>query len=192
MDDTDLLEKRIRNLEHSMITTVHSIEKRKNTLYEELTIHHPITFIPLRVPLYKRGDIGYTINNITNENIPLLSGIESLISSIILPCYGVWIINYRLELNLSLGFTCLKNSRIVVNKNIDDSNSHQIINDINTVNIINTSTTSIKNSVIYSTNDENFNLNLFVSFTFGRNNNSGFFNIVSNDTIPIFSVTRIA
>lgn len=192
MDGIELLEKRIRILEHSMIKTVHSIEKQKNTLNDELTINHPITFIPLSIPLYKRGDIGYKINNTINENIEILSGVENLISSIILPCYGVWMVTYRLEINLSLGFTCLRSSKVIVNKNIENSNLQQIINDINTVNVINHSTTTINNSIIYSTNDNNFNLNLFVNFTFGRLNSSGIFNIVSNNTIPIFSVTRIA
>ena len=191
MDDLELLKKRILIIEHSMLTNIHSIEKRNNILYGELTINHPITFIPLILPSYKRGDIGYTINNVITENIIILSGIEVFLSSIILPCYGVWMINYRLELNLSLGFTCLKSSRIIINKNIDNSESQQIINDINTVNIINNSITTINNSIIYSTNDENLSLNLFVNFTFGRLNTPGIFNIISNDTISIFSVTRI-
>lgn len=191
MNGDQELEKRLSTIEHRLITIIHDIEKRNNDLYGELTINKPIIFSPLRVPSYSSKHIGYTISNSIDENMMIMSGNEFLVTSILLPCYGVWNIHYRMELNLTLGFTCLKNSKISINTNLENHCHTKIIDDINTVNIVSNMTTTVSNSLIYNVSENKLNLYLFVNFTFGRTNNLGTFNIIPR-CIPILSGTRIA
>lgn len=190
MEHVEKLERRIRNLEQSIIKTIHTFERIDNNSCENLTITNPITFFPLVKPTYEMKNIGYEINNFINEDLTITNNIETLISSISFPCCGIWLISYKLQFNLSLGFTSLKYSKITVNEEIENSDYQKmIINDINTINNINHVTTTCHNSSVYTVN-ENFKINLFVKFTFGKSNISGIFKIISS-CIPIFSVIRI-
>lgn len=192
MGDIELIEKRVRVLEQSSITSLYRINKRFNRLDESLKINYPLIFIPDKSTLYSSSEnIGYKINNIIDDNIQIISGNDYILSSIILPCYGVWLINYRLELNLSMGFTCFKSCKITVNTSKDETIFENIINDINVINNINVVTATISNNVIYRVFDDKFSLKLSVNFVFGRNSNQGFFNIIAG-SIPIFSATRIS
>ncbi len=173
-EEEDSILNKIKILENSL----------NNRIKNSHSISYPILFAPSSYPSYKSYNIGYTYNINIESNINIVSDNEINILSFKLPYYGVWIIKYRLELSLSIGFTCLKSSRI---KLIGDSKT--FIDNINNVSNFNQLVVTNSDTTII-TNEINFTLKCM--FVFGRKDTTCSLIIIKNDDCPILTITRIA
>lgn len=183
-EDNSFIIDKIKIIEQALIGKVSEIEHRNNVFKGFIRILNPIIFSPFSIPHYNEENIGYNYNLNIETDIGIISDREYNILSFKLPCYGVWMIKYRLEINLSLGFTCLKNSRIKL------SGSHRdYIDNINNISNINQLLVTSSDTVIVS---DEVNLTLKCYFVFGRVISQGIFTIIKNGDFPILNITRIA
>lgn len=188
----DSEENRIKQIENKLVSITHSIERRDNLFKGKLTLFKPLKFSFEYPYNYEETDLGYTITSNIEENITIISGTDNLLCSLIIPCYGVWLIKYRLEMTLSLGFTCLKSSEVCISTDENNDISKQILSNINNINpIIQTKTVDVDN-FIYTPTIGNLTIYLFLQVTFGRNSNPGVFNVIKNDNLHTITCTRIA
>ncbi len=175
---------KIKTLEQSLNGKIIEIENRNNVFRGSITIKKPIIFQPRSNLEYKIYNIGYNYSINIESKLNIISDIETEILSFTLPTLGVWMIKYRLEINFSLGFTCLKTSRIKL-----EGERNKFIDNINNIPSINQLTITTSDTVIIT---GEVNLKLKCLFTFGRSSDMGIFTIVKNGDFPILNITRIA
>lgn len=188
------LNEQINEIKRQLIgkTSVIQLERNNNIFSGINTFTNPIkSFLNVK-PKYNDKCIGYKISKTICETKVIECGKETHLISLNLPCYGIWMITYRLEMNLTLGFSCLRASKITLNLDSEDSSNLQLINNINIITPQNQSTMTNTDTIIYEVLDDNPVLNLFVTFTYGISSNNGVFTIKQNLSLPNLVATRIA
>lgn len=179
---------KIRRLENSLMGKISEIEHRDNTFKGHITISKPLVFSPQILPEYNERNIGYTIKSNIDDNLNIENDVKTSITNITLPCPGVYFVRYRLELNISLGISCLKSSCITI-----ETSSNLLLENINT--IVNNNNQMITTSIdtfIYTANETELTLFLYIKCNFGRGINTGNLTVVKNEVLPVLTVTRIA
>ena len=188
------INERIYELERKMIEKYgfSEINNKDHIFSKKIKFNNPIGLHFLCKPNYSCYDVGFKIVNNIGETIEIFSNNENLLLSIQLPCMGVWFINYRIDLNYTLGFSAVKSSQIILNGNSSDSFTNQIIIDRNTITTSQQINCSLSNSFIINITTENYIINLFSLFIFGRGNTLGNFTVLKNEDISNLIAVRIA
>lgn len=191
------IENKIKELDEKIIRINNSI-LGKLTLRElenkNINFHRTIVFDNPIILSYQKSDsnnIGYQCSNNIEEDLSIETDKEILLLSLNIPSCGVWFIKYRLEMNLSIGFSALKFSKIVLNLNSEDSNVSQIVTNYNSINYLNQILITNSDSTIIRIED-NVNVNIFVNFCYGKVLfPDAVLKINKNNNFPILSATRI-
>ncbi len=179
--DVDLFQK----IESFIMRKIRSAFGSDISFQGNLEISNPLIFNPERSIVYENHHIGYVKNFNSLENICIESSRDTKLLNFEIPCFGIWYIKYNLYLSLSLGFSCLKNSRIKI------MNGEQIvINDLNNISTGSFTNLNISNSTIYNNLGNEYSL--YIMCTFGRISNTGIFIVSEICDLPIITIVRLA
>lgn len=178
---------KIKRIEISLMRKISEIENRNNVFRGNSTFLKPLTVLHDKIPEYTNKNIGYTVRSDLVESLNIPNDTNTYITEISLPHPGVYFIRYRLELNLSLGFSCIKSSIILM-----ETRSNKILENINTILNINRTTITSSDNFVYTGEENELNLKLFININYGREGNTGILTVVKNGNFPILTATRIA
>lgn len=187
------IQEKIIRINNTMISKLNLNQlKNKNINFKgSITFDRPLKLNYEQLSTLEINNIGYTCSNNIEEDFIVNNDNIILLLSLHIPCCGVWYIKYRLEMNLTIGFSALKCSKIILNLNSEDSNLKQIILNINNINFLNQTLMTSSDSVITKI-DQSTNVNIFVSFYYGKLLfPNAIFKIIKNDLFPILTATRI-
>lgn len=179
--DVDLFQK----IETFIMRKIRSAFGSDISFQGNLEISNPLIFKPERSIVYENYHIGYVKNFNSSENIYIESGRDTKLLNFEIPHFGIWYIKYNLYLSLSLGFSCLKNSRIKI------TNKEQIIiNDLNNISTGSFTNLNISNSIIHNNVENEYSL--YIMCTFGRISNAGIFIVSEFCEMPMITIIRLA
>jgi len=138
--------------------------KRKFLQNDIRFINNEIVKNPLHYENISELNIGYRITN-SIDFLQFESNKLEKITSITLPAYGIWIIEYRLNLNLETGMLLMKTNEIRIK-----TGGELLLDDINKLTPNKEREKTINGVFVYVPKENKLKLDLFVSFIFGRKN----------------------
>ena len=168
--------------------SVKELRENDHELNGIITVNNPINYNYKITPIYYPRNIGYICNNNILDDIFIESDKKILLLSLSLPCHGIWFIRYNLELYLSVGFSVLKSSKII----LTDSNLNEILININNIGYLNQLRITNSDSIIHQFNNEINIINIYIQFNYNIYYNKDFILKVIKNNFPILSATRIS